>query len=111
MKYVCRLDDITTGAAKEVSVERDSRIAWIVLLHHQGELLGYYNTCPHQGRALNLSGDRFLFDKSGQLVCPHHGACFDVSNGVCTSGPCEGASLKPVSVEVNEGEVFVTLPA
>jgi nitrite reductase/ring-hydroxylating ferredoxin subunit len=110
VQSVCRLEDIKIESGKEVSIDAADKTFWVMLFNRQGVVLGFFNQCPHQGRALNLASDRFLFDKKNQLVCPHHGACFDLQSGMCVSGPCEGNALKPVKVSVIEGEVFVDLP-
>jgi len=78
-----------------------------MLFESDGEVLAYHNACPHQGRALNFAPDRFILSKEGQLVCPHHGATFELINGFCVAGPCKGSSLKAVTVKVVDGEVLI----
>ncbi len=69
----------------------------------------WLNVCPHQGRPLNLGPDRFLTDEHGRLVCAAHGAVFRLSDGLCEGGPCQGASLHPVSTELRDGRVTALL--
>lgn len=101
---LCKLSDIgDTG--KEVRVDSDDGIQWLMIFHRQGKLTAWQNACPHQGRALNWAPDKFLFSEDDLLVCCHHGATFDLTDGRCTDGPCKGAQLKPVEVSVRDGEV------
>ena len=93
---------------KEVICEIQGKRCYLMLFEQAGEILGYHNVCPHQGRNLNFAPDRFLFDPQGQLVCPHHGALFDVGSGVCVQGPCQGAALQKVAVHVENGQVMLT---
>ena len=85
----------------------------VVLFRRAGRIYAYRNSCPHQGRPLGLGrggGDgpqRFFMDKQQRLVCPHHGAVFQVEDGECVSGPCRGAGLRPVAIRVAAGQVYL----
>lgn len=104
MPVVCRLEEINPGSGKEVSV--DGGKTWLMLFVSGDGVVAYKNACPHQGRALNFAPDRFILSKEGQLVCPHHGATFDLGSGFCVAGPCKGSSLEAVTVRVVDGEVL-----
>jgi nitrite reductase/ring-hydroxylating ferredoxin subunit len=78
-----------------------------MLFARDGKVFAYYNACPHQGRAMNFAPDRFILSKEGQLVCPHHGATFEIGSGLCVAGPCKGSSLKAVTASVVDGEVMI----
>jgi len=109
MQAVCRLEDISSESGQEVCIDTDHGIIWLMLFMCQGEVLAYHNSCPHQGRALNFAPGRFTVTGDGKLVCPHHGATFELSNGLCISGPCEGSSLKRVTTYIVDGEVRVQI--
>lgn len=83
----------------------------LLLFRRQGRLYVYRDVCPHQGRQFGFGrpgeSRRFLFDKQNRLMCPHHGAVFQVSDGVCVSGPCRGAGLTEVPVKIEDGVVTV----
>ena len=101
-----RIADVAeTGT--EFRVAHGDGMRYLVLFRRGGDVLGYDNTCPHQGRPLNLSPDRFLFTRDGWLMCPHHGASFDVMTGACVEGPCRGSALRAVNIELREGEVWL----
>ena len=101
---LCALADVGEGG-KELCIEGSSGPEWLMLFHREGELTAWRNVCPHQGRALNWAPDKFLFSNEGHLVCSHHGATFELPAGRCLSGPCEGASLTPVDVHIEDGWV------
>jgi nitrite reductase/ring-hydroxylating ferredoxin subunit len=107
MQSLCALEDLRPGAAKEASVEGVDGPRHLVLLLAGGLVRAYLNACPHQGRNLAYAPDEFLFDPRGRLVCPHHGACFDVDSGACVDGPCKGAFLTPVDITLKDGFVFL----
>ena len=71
------------------------------------QLRGYVNRCPHAGHPLNLLPDRFLTPDGTLLLCSSHGALFEKLTGYCVAGPCAGASLTPVPLEVKSGYVLV----
>lgn len=104
---LCPLADVSPEGKEVIYVNQGKRF-YLMLFEQAGEILAYHNVCPHQGRNLNYAPDRFLFDPRGQLVCPHHGALFDVSSGICLQGPCQGAALRKVAVRIEDGNVLLT---
>jgi nitrite reductase/ring-hydroxylating ferredoxin subunit len=103
---LCPLAEVTE-AGKEVMIENQGRRSYLMLFRKADEVLGYHNVCPHQGRNLNYAPDRFLFDPQGRLVCPHHGAVFEVASGNCVQGPCQGAALRQVALRIEGGQVML----
>jgi nitrite reductase/ring-hydroxylating ferredoxin subunit len=88
-----------------------------------GRLYAYENTCPHMGGPVcqgliipavrELINDRqvstgYAFDESEmRIVCPWHGYEFKIETG---SHPAkESIRLRPVAVEEEGGEVYVSL--
>ena len=88
-----------------------------------GRLFAYENTCPHMGGPVcqgliipavrEVINDRqvstgYAFDESEmRIVCPWHGYEFTIETG---SHPAkESIRLKPVAVQEEGGEVYVTL--
>ncbi len=103
---LCPLAEVST-AGKEVIFESEGKRFYLMLFQRAGEVVGYHNVCPHQGRNLNYAPDRFMFDPQGLLVCPHHGALFDMANGECQQGPCMGAALRKLELRIEEGNVLL----
>ena len=82
-----------------------------VILHRSGDVVrAWLNVCPHAGRRLDWAPGKFLRTRDGQLVCAVHGATFELAQGECIAGPCRGASLRAVAVEVREGAVWLAPP-
>jgi 3-phenylpropionate/trans-cinnamate dioxygenase ferredoxin subunit len=66
-----------------------------------GEYAAISIWCSHQRLSL-MEGDV----EDGEIMCPHHGACFDLRTGKNTSPP----ALKPIAtyeVKVEGGRIFV----
>jgi nitrite reductase/ring-hydroxylating ferredoxin subunit len=104
---LCPLTEVSPEG-KEVIYASEGKRCYLMLFAQAGEILAYHNVCPHQGRSLNYAPDRFLFDPNGQMVCPHHGALFDIRSGICLQGPCQGAALRKVAVHIEQGNVLLT---
>jgi nitrite reductase/ring-hydroxylating ferredoxin subunit len=82
-----------------------------VILHRSGDVVrAWLNVCPHAGRRLDWAPGKFLRNRDGQLMCAVHGATFELAQGNCIAGPCRGASLRAVAVEVREGAVWLAPP-
>ena len=100
------LDQIEDGGLLEVegTVAGDAES---LVLHREGDRVrGWFNVCPHAGRRLDWAPGKFLRSE-GLLVCAAHGASFELAGGECVAGPCRGASLRAVALEVRDGDVFL----
>lgn len=105
---LCLFEEIDAETGKEVSVDGPQGRQCIALFRTGETIRAFLNVCPHMGRSLSFAPDEFLIEASGELVCPHHGACFDLATGACVSGPCKGSSLTAVEVDVREGRVVLS---
>ena len=65
----------------------------------------YRNSCPHLGISLDYGTGNCLLDDGKTLLCAMHAATFAADTGLCTGGPCAGASLKRVAVRIEAGNV------
>lgn len=102
MQLLGPVDSITEGVAKEFVLTEGTLFA----VRHDGELYTYVNWCPHLGIPLNFMPDQFL-DGDGQFIeCINHGALFEISSGVCISGPCQGESLTLVPHKIIDGQLW-----
>ena len=77
-----------------------------ILTLSDGEVTGWLNRCMHF-RHIRLDKGSGAPKRNGELVCANHGAMFEDDSGLCTYGPCEGAYLDPIEVEVRDGEVYL----
>ncbi len=75
------------------------------------DVYAYQNFCMHAGHPLNWKPDGFLTGDGSQIICSSHGAIYEIESGECVAGPCPGRKLRPVEVEIRDGEVVVRGPA
>lgn len=77
---------------------------WRILLVKEGDqFFGYNDCCTHQ--AAKLSDGRI---RRGSIMCPLHGARFEVVTGRCLGGSYPG--LLPLAVRERNGCLEVALP-
>lgn len=77
-----------------------------ILIVRSGDILrAFINVCPHQGRPLCLPSGKTLVSEHRFIVCPFHGASFDLETGACVGGPAGGA-LQPIAVKIAGGQVI-----
>lgn len=80
-----------------------------ILVRLNGEVACWRNYCQHW-TDVRLDKGSGAPVRDGELVCRKHAATFDGATGECTHGPCEGAFLEEVDVEVRDDGVYLTDP-
>jgi nitrite reductase/ring-hydroxylating ferredoxin subunit len=106
-RVVCALADLVDPGSRAFTIGRgDWPVRGLVVRRH-GAVHAYVNRCPHAGHPLNLRPHEFLTPDRSLVVCNSHGALFEVATGYCVSGPCAGASLRRIPIEVRAGYVLL----
>ncbi|MDG1707927.1 MAG: Rieske 2Fe-2S domain-containing protein [Emcibacteraceae bacterium] len=104
---LCAFDEISDGDAKEFSYRSGSDIHDIFIQRQGAAVFAYVNVCPHAGTPLNMDEDTFMEKTGRYLMCHTHGALFQLEDGLCVAGPCNGASLRAVDVAIENGNIVV----
>jgi len=100
---LCALDDIPDNDAKGFQLDGSALVA-----ARKGEqVFVYENSCPHRGIRLEWVPDQFMDVENVFIQCSTHGALFNVSDGMCVSGPCIGVPLTAWASEVRDQQVWV----
>ena len=112
---LCRLDDLADGSARIVEVTEGTGNSGrgsksLVVLRSGAAVNAFENTCPHFGVPLAKRQEHLIFKPHLSISCNNHYARFRWSDGYCEFGDCLGESLKPVAVELVEGEVRLCAP-
>jgi nitrite reductase/ring-hydroxylating ferredoxin subunit len=90
-----KLEDVPETGSKVFPFFGREVQAW----RHDGKVRVAANTCVHFGGPLEC--------REGKLVCPWHGARYDMATGVKTDGPGrEGARLMFLSTRVEGDAVY-----
>lgn len=104
--FLCAASDVAEGELREILADGPQGPSSFILTRRQGRVHGWYNVCPHAGRALNWAPDRFLTDGDDRLVCAAHGAVFRLPDGGCVEGPCRGAALTAIDIKEHDGGLY-----
>ncbi|KIJ14286.1 hypothetical protein PAXINDRAFT_12937 [Paxillus involutus ATCC 200175] len=97
---VCSLSDLRDGQMKEVTFEGEGK----VLLHRLGDNVHATSAfCTHYGAPLAKG----VLTADGRVVCPWHGACFNVCTGDIEDAPAP-AAIHSFKTRVKDGKVYVT---
>lgn len=106
--YLCRLDEIGAGEVREFSFGTDTHVPFRLFLYNDnGTMRAYRNACPHFNVPLNYRpGDIFTTDRK-QFLCMTHYAKFNLHDGHCTEGPCEGEGLDVIPLCTDQGCLLI----
>ena len=106
---LCRADEVIEGKGRGFRLGQGTEQVAVFVIRTAGEFRAYVNSCPHIGTPLDWLPDRF-FDRSGEhLLCGTHGALFRPQDGLCVRGPCVGQRLAPAPIQIEDGEVVLSL--
>jgi len=106
MPLLCKVSDVTESG-REFRVSGGGGAYYVMLFRVGEKVLAYQNVCPHRFLSLSWAPDRFMIGEDGLLVCPHHGAAFELEHGECVQGPCVGDRLFPVRIRIESDEVWL----
>jgi nitrite reductase/ring-hydroxylating ferredoxin subunit len=95
-----------TMRARDGNGGGDDAVEVVLSRREDDEVVAYRNYCKHW-TDVRLDKGSGAAVRDDELVCERHGATFDREDGVCTFGPCEGAVLDGVDVDVADGTVHL----
>jgi nitrite reductase/ring-hydroxylating ferredoxin subunit len=104
-RLLCRLEELADPGSREFRIGGGEWPLRGLLVRVGASVQAFVNRCPHAGHPLNLLPDAFLTPDGAHVICRSHGALFDPATGHCIAGPCAGAALQRIPIEVIGGEV------
>lgn len=105
-KLVAKVGELAHGASKKFKIKRGEFEIEALLVNYEGRLFAYLNRCPHVGISLDWVDNQFFTVDHRYLMCANHGAVFEPPTGECIWGPCVGAALQKLGVEIEGEKVF-----
>ncbi|KAF9237628.1 hypothetical protein BU15DRAFT_75823 [Melanogaster broomeanus] len=98
---VCSLSDLEDGKMKELTFEGEGKI----LLYRLGDSVHATSAfCTHYGAPLAKG----VLTADGRVVCPWHGACFNVCTGDIEDAPAPTAIHSFKTHVKDDGKIYVT---
>lgn len=98
---------IADPGSKGFELQAEAVNAAFFIVHKEGQLQAYRNSCPHTGAPLEWLPDQFLDLDNMFIQCAIHGALFRTEDGECLRGPCAGQSLQALPVKQEGGHIWV----
>jgi len=103
---IATVEEVEEGKTIKFSFTRGERPMEGFVARFKGELFAYENTCRHIPISLDYGDNRFFTNEGDALMCQTHGAVYEPATGLCTRGPCAGASLFPLEVSEEDGVLW-----
>jgi nitrite reductase/ring-hydroxylating ferredoxin subunit len=105
---LCRLDELQNPGSRGVTLQQADRLLDVLVVRKGDGVYAYVNSCPHTGSPLDWNEHDFLSLDKHYIQCAMHAALFRITDGLCIAGPCAGAGLASVPVEVESGLVVLS---
>ena len=110
-KLVGHVGELSHGESKKFMLRSGEFAFEAMLINYGGDHFAYVNRCPHVGLSLDWVDNQFFTVDGRHLICANHGATFEPASGECIWGPCVGASLHSVPLEIDGQRIFARCPS
>ena len=109
-KLVARVGELKHGTTKKFHLKSQGNTIEGLLVYYEGDLYAYVNRCRHISLSMDWVDNHFFTEDGRYLICANHGATYEPATGECVWGPCFGAFLQGVPLEVTQGRIFAFCP-
>ncbi len=109
-KIVARISELDHGSSKKFILRCGEDAVEAMLINFEGSLYAYVNRCRHIALSLDWVDNQFFTADGRFLICANHGALYEPKTGECIWGPCAGAALQRVSLELEGEKVYARCP-
>jgi len=109
-KLIARVGELAPGATKKFIIKPGGHEVEAFLVNFDGGLYAYVNRCRHIPLTLDWVDNRFFTEDGRHIICANHGATYVPNTGECVWGPCLGASLQPVALEIAQEKIYALCP-
>ncbi len=103
---VCDVDALPDGQGRAFTWGSGKAAFSVIVLRAGDAVNAFVNHCPHFGIPLDHNGRVTTF-RSEYVLCSHHYAAFRFGDGHCVEGPCEGAALTRMPIDIVDGSVRI----
>lgn len=107
---VGEIGELAHRASKKFTLHCGEHPLEAMLINVDGDLYAYLNRCRHIGISLDWVDNQFFTEDKRYLICANHGATYEPRTGECIWGPCVGASLQSVPLEIEGKKIFARCP-
>jgi len=108
LTLICAVEQLADPGSYGFSVEFNGSTIDGFVVQRDGEIFAYRNHCPHTGSPLDWVEHQFLDIEGALIQCATHDAHFLIDTGECVFGPCPGESLEPLSISVDNVNIYLS---
>lgn len=108
---LARVAELPPGTTKKFDFEANGKATGAFLANVHGEFVAFVNRCVHLPITLDLDDNDFFTCDGSLFVCKTHGSVYEPRAGKCVGGPGQGKSLERLPLVVEDGAVYLALPA
>jgi nitrite reductase/ring-hydroxylating ferredoxin subunit len=109
-QLVGQIGELAHGESKKFTLRCGGIGVEAFLISYEGNLHAYLNRCRHIALSLDWLDNQFFSEDKRFLICANHGATYEPKTGECIWGPCAGASLQGVPLEIEGQKIFARCP-
>lgn len=109
-RVVARAGELAHGTTKKFRLRCGGHTVEALLVNYQERLFAYVNRCRHLSLSMDWVDNQFFTEDRRYLICANHGAVYEPTTGECVVGPCYGAFLQKVPLEISGREIRAFCP-
>ncbi|MFQ5842834.1 MAG: Rieske (2Fe-2S) protein, partial [Thermodesulfobacteriota bacterium] len=109
-KVVAQAGELIHGMTKKFRLRCQGSTIEAILVNYEGNIVAYVNRCCHIPMSMDWVDNHFFTEDKRYLICANHGATYEPATGECVWGPCFGAFLQGVPLEVTRGKILAFCP-
>ena len=109
-KVVARTGELSHGITKKFYLKCRGSTIEALLVNYEGDVYAYVNRCRHISLSMDWVDNQFFTEDKRYLICANHGATYEPATGECIWGPCLGAFLQRVPLEVSRENILAFCP-
>jgi len=106
---IYKLDDLLNTDAKGLVALVEGKQRNIFVVRKGDQVFTYLNWCPHNQVLIDQIPNKFFNADKSLIQCSKHGALFEIDNGLCIEGPCEGERLKSLDTVIENGIIYLVV--
>ena len=111
MKYnLCDISELDDPGSRAFELSFNNAPLEVFVVHSNGYLHAYVNSCPHTGANLDWQENQFLDLDKVFIQCSTHDALFEIDSGLCIAGPCVNKSLQALELSRENGSLVLHVP-
>lgn len=99
--------DVSNGYTQLFTLPNSNGMQGFVIKTELG-FSAFVNKCRHWPVPLDLEDGEVYHQGIKRIICKSHGAVYHPHTGECEAGPCSGAFLYRLPIEVESGKIVVT---